>query len=275
MAYLKITIQGDPGLFEILTAELLSLGFDSFLETTDALEAYIEADIYQPWELKAMLSGFQILDYEVETLEDRNWNEEWEKNFQPITIADQVYVRASFHEPDPRYLHEIIVNPKMSFGTGHHDTTSLMISEQLKMEFQGKKVLDVGTGTGILAILASKLGAESVDATDIDSWSIANCVDNFEQNGMIKIRIHQGTIDELVFDHEFDIILANINKNILLGEIKYYAHLLQPGGTLLISGFYEDDNEDLINEAIKHDLQLIKNQTSQHWSCLVFHLKHI
>ena len=249
---------------------MLSLGFDSFLENPNSLEAYVETEIYQPTELKELLKRFQVMDFEVEDLEERNWNEEWEKNFEPIVITDKVFVRASFHAPDPRYPIEIVINPKMSFGTGHHDTTSLMVAEQLKLDVQDKRVLDVGTGTGILAILAAKLGAKSVDATDVDGWSLENCVENFEQNNAQNIQVHRGAINRLAFEEPFDIILANINKNVLLDEMTFYAALVKPKGVLVLSGFYEQDNDDLIREAGKNGLEPTRKLSSNYWSCLVF-----
>lgn len=197
-----------------------------------------------------------------------NWNEEWEKNYDPIAVDELVYVRASFHESQPGFRHEIVINPKMSFGTGHHATTYQVLRLQGEIDHQGKRVLDVGSGTGILAIMAHLLGAKEVEAFDIDDWCVENGNENFDLNGLAT-RMGLGTIRQVNPQGPFDIILANINKNVLLDELKIYSDLLISGGYLLLSGFYTEDIDDLVQEAKKHSLELLKTSSKDNWAALI------
>ena len=163
---------------------------------------------------------------------------------------------------------DVIINPKMSFGTGHHETTHLMVEEQLRIDHENKEVLDIGTGTGILAIMAHKLGAKRIFATDIDAWSISNCRENFDANQVQNISILEGTIHNLTFNEDFDIVYANINKNVLMEELPRYAELLKKDGILLLSGFYSEDKEDLIHHAARHNLQPDHSKTRNNWAML-------
>ena len=270
--YLKITIPCETRLQEILIAELSYLDYDSFQEVEKGIEAFINKDNFDSEGLKAVLGKYQTLaTFEIETLQQINWNAEWEKNFDPIYIAGKVQIRASFHEEKQGFDHDIVINPKMSFGTGHHETTHLMVTEQLSINHQNKKVLDVGTGTGILSILAGKLGAAAIVATDIDEWSISNCIENFDLNKVQNFEILQGTIDKLTFADKFDIILANINKNVLIEEIPIYCNLLAEGGKLVISGFYRKDNEDLLGIAHQSQMNLLHSNIRNDWSMMVLH----
>jgi ribosomal protein L11 methyltransferase len=270
--FLKITINTGVHHHDILIAELGAINYDSFQEQEEALEAYIVASSYEEDRLLQILDRYHIRhDFQVEALENINWNEQWEKNFDPVYISDQVQIRATFHQPLPAYRFDIIINPKMSFGTGHHETTHLIVAEQLSIDHKNKCVLDVGTGTGVLAIMAHKLGASSITVTDIDDWCISNCRENFELNNLENFDILQGTIDKLTLPGTYDIIFANINKNVLLEEMKYYEKLLAQGGHLILSGFYEEDLPDITDKAKSVGLSNKRQHTRNNWAML--HLK--
>lgn len=272
MSYIEISLQIDPDFTEIMMAELAELGFESFVETEDGLEAYIQDDIFEDLPIKNMLEGYAertAISYAFKKIAKQNWNEEWEKNFQPISIGNDIYVRADFHASQPDFLYEIIITPKMSFGTGHHETTSMVMEHQLTIPHKDKKVLDVGTGTGILAILASKLGATYISAFDIDEWSVENTIENVALNNAEKILVRLGTIEDEPTE-KYEIVLANINRNILLQQIPAYKNFMVDGGSLVISGFYETDIADIqvVAESVglKKVAQLSKNQ----WASVVF-----
>jgi ribosomal protein L11 methyltransferase len=268
--YFKIVIQAEPALHEMLIAELEALEFDSFQELDEELEAFVLEQYYNEKSLKSLLKKYAIDDrFRVEIIPPTNWNEQWEKNFQPVYVNEEVQIRASFHAAHPQFNHDIVINPKMSFGTGHHETTHLIIEMQLGIDHLDKDVLDLGTGTGILAIMAHKLGAKSITATDIDDWSIENCKENFELNGVKNYRILQGTVDKLTLDDKYSIILANINKNVLLAELSYYGELLSINGTLILSGFYEADIADIADRAAMYSLEIKHRKTMNHWAALL------
>ena len=268
--YLKITIQADTATHEILIAELEALDFDSFQELDDELEAYVLEHLYKEKSLETLLKKYGLADrFRAETIPITNWNEQWEKNFQPVYVNQEVQIRASFHQPLPEFKYDIVINPKMSFGTGHHETTHLIIEMQLSLDQRNKDILDIGTGTGILAIMAHKLGADSITVTDIDDWSIENCRENFELNGVKKYRILQGTIDKLTLGRKYPFIFANINKNVLLSELQYYKELLEEKGSLILSGFYEADITDIDKAANIHSLRIKHKKTMNNWSALL------
>ena len=196
-----------------------------------------------------------------------NWNEEWEKNYDPIDVEGKCLVRATFHDSGENYDYEIIVNPKMSFGTGHHATTYQMLSYQMKLTQEGKKIMDVGCGTGILTIMAAKRGASQLVSTDIDDWCIENSEENFSLNNLSDVKMIKGQIEE-VQESDFDIILANINKNVLLDQIQSYSKKLKDGGELILSGFYKDDIPDLEKEALKHGLSKKTETERENWAMM-------
>lgn len=281
MNYIELQIQVSPEYTDILMAELAELNFESFVETDEGLNAYIiESDFNAVAidDLVAKYASQTAIAYQVSTLEKRNWNAEWEQSYQPIEVADRVQVRASFHEPDERFQYDIVINPKMSFGTGHHETTAMMLEQQLRLNHQGKTVLDVGTGTGILAILAAKMGARAVLAFDIEEWAVENTRENAELNNCPQITVFQGTIDDInsptnVLDWTpsvFDIVLANINRNVLLREIPIYTNLLKDGGFLVVSGFYEQDAPDIQQKAAEAGLTLKVGMSHNQWTSLAF-----
>jgi ribosomal protein L11 methyltransferase len=270
--YLEIKINILPDFADILLAELVD--FDSFSETETGINAYILTSDFEEQSLLDLQEKYHELftfDYQIGELEDKNWNEEWEKNFTHTQVDLDVLIRASFHPADPAFAYEIVINPQMSFGTGHHDTTAGVVREMLLLDFKGKRVLDAGTGTGILAIMAEKLGASSSYAYDIDQWSYNNCVDNFALNLSKNIAIEQGDADLLQkFGAEFDIILANINKNVLLADIPIFQKHIKENGYLVLSGFYQNDIEDMLACCLTFGLGLEKQTVSENnWAVLV------
>lgn len=272
MKYLKITLPCEETVRDLLIALLSDLNYDSFEETDTDIIAYIDENIFSRSDLEDVLRAepFNNIAFSVKPLEEKNWNEEWEKNFQPITIHETVRIRASFHSKNPEFPYDIVIDPKMSFGTGHHETTSLMISAQLSIDHRGKKILDLGTGTGILSIMSAKLGAAYIVATDIDDWCMDNSLENFNLNSVSNFQLKKGKISNLELDDVFDIILANINKNVLIEEIPHYKNYLAEKAYLLLSGFYEKDMEDIMKVTQQAGLQLMKKSVKNHWTCLLF-----
>ncbi|MGB6268407.1 MAG: 50S ribosomal protein L11 methyltransferase [Olleya sp.] len=258
---------------EILIAELGYAGFESFVETEEGVTAYIQKEEWN----EEILNDIQILKsdefkitYIFEEIEQTNWNEEWEKNFNPIVVDDACAVRAPFHDKfDTQY--EIIIEPKMSFGTGHHETTHMMIQHILKNNFEGKSVLDMGCGTAVLAILAEMKGAKPIDAIDIDNWCYLNSLENVERNNCKHISVYEGEAS-LLTNKKYDIIIANINRNILLSDIKVYVKCLNPKGTLFLSGFYEEDIPLIEKECNNYNLNLKKTLKRNNWVALQFEI---
>ncbi|MDY3339092.1 50S ribosomal protein L11 methyltransferase [Riemerella anatipestifer] len=265
----KFTITPPQPWSEILMAELIHIGFDSFTEETNGILAYIPKNDLNEDTIKSLYifeqEGVEI-DYTYTEMPNINWNEEWEKNFSPINVEDKVYIRAEFHEPQP-LDYEIIIQPKMSFGTGHHATTYLMVQQMLEMDFQGKKVLDMGCGTSVLAIFAKLKGAGDTLAIDIDPWSVENSKENADRN-QVSLRIEEGTAENLG-QEKFDIILANINRNILISDIPTYVSVLEKGGKLLLSGLCFFDVEDIMEVCTAHNLTLNKKVQREEWVSLL------
>jgi ribosomal protein L11 methyltransferase len=272
MYYTRLQVICNSEYSEILMAEIAEAGFDTFMENEKGFEAYAEQDKYDKQklqEVKDKYGQFTPVVFYQDKIEKKNWNEEWEKNYEPIIVDDKCLIRADFHKPEKQYRHEIIITPKMSFGTGHHQTTYLMVKNQMDMDHRNKTVMDAGCGTAILSVMASKLGAMRVDAFDIDEWSVINGQENVEVNKCNNITIRQGKISDLTFNDNFDIILANINKNILLVEMAQYAAYLKPGGLLLLSGFYEKDIPDLMAEAMRYSLEKVRSDARENWAALL------
>lgn len=272
MYHTRLHVTCDQDFAEILMAELAEANFDTFLETDDGFEAYVEGDGFDKSLVHHIQQKYQDvtrLTFSYSRIEKKNWNEEWEKSFSPIVVDNKCLIRASFHEVDKRYPYEIVITPKMSFGTGHHQTTWLMVRNMLDIDHQNKRVMDAGCGTAILSILASKLGAAQVEAFDIDGWSVENGNENLQVNGCRNVRIQQGKVNEVELKGEFDIILANINKNVLLDEMKTYAGWLCKDGLLLLSGFFTIDTPDLLQKAATHSLVEVKRDERETWASLL------
>jgi ribosomal protein L11 methyltransferase len=265
--YIEVTINtGDSQQQELLIALLSNEGYDGFEETDVFIKACIEENKFEKEILENVLQPFQ-LSYTLQLIAPRNWNAEWESGYQPVIVDEFAAVRAHFHQPITNVTHELIITPKMSFGTGHHATTWQMMKLMQQVDFTNKKVFDFGCGTGVLAILAEKLGAAEIHATDIDDWCIENTIENAVMNSCTKIKAIQSDVPPS--DQVFDIILANINRHILLQFMKQLSAILQPNGYLFLSGFYKDENSLLIDEAARHQLQLIRSSERHNWSSLI------
>ncbi|WP_196885492.1 50S ribosomal protein L11 methyltransferase [Aureivirga sp. CE67] len=256
---------------EILIAELGMVGFESFVENEEGFKAYIQK---REWnenileEISILNSEMFTISYEVKEIEQVNWNEEWEKNFEPIQVADLVSIRAPFHE-NPNLKYDIVIEPKMSFGTGHHQTTNLMIQQLIDLDLENKKVLDMGCGTGILAIFAEMKGAQPIDAIDIDNWCFVNSVENVDRNNCKHISVYEGEAS-LLDGKSYDLIIANINRNILLNDIETYNNCLNEGGVLLLSGFYTEDIPIMDEKASSLGLKLDKTLELNNWVSLKY-----
>lgn len=254
---------------EILIALLAEIGFDTFQESENGLSAYIPEDAFNKNILEEeVLDKFQSISYTVSSIAQENWNETWEKNYEPMQIGD-VYIRAPFHEKKEDVKYELIIEPKMSFGTGHHATTSLMVLEMLKTDFREKSVLDMGCGTSLLAILAAKLGAKKILAIDIDDWAVENSRENCLRNNTPEIVVQKGDAS-LLKGKSFDIILANINRNILLQDMHQYSASLNNGGEILFSGFYETDMDAIKESAGKEGMEYKTYDVLNQWAVLRF-----
>lgn len=253
----------EPGT-EILIAELGELDFESFIETEEGVSAYIQKDFWNETILKDIYilqnPEFKI-SYTIENIEQVNWNEEWEKNFTPIDVDGECYVRAPFHEKS-NAEYEIVIEPKMSFGTGHHETTHMMIQHLLATDVIGKKTLDMGCGTAILAILAEMKGAKPIDAIDIDNWCYLNSIENAERNNCKDISVYEGDAS-LLIGKKYDVIIANINRNILLNDMQTYVDCLNENGILFLSGFYTEDfeaiNESCVSKGLTFEKEIVRN----------------
>lgn len=254
MNYQKVKIKITPfqeWLRDVLSAQLAEIGFDSFIETEDGLEAFVPESLYDESNMLAILDNYSDnfeFETEAELIPEQNWNEVWEKNyFQPLLIGDCL-IRAPFHSDYPSAKYEIVIEPNMAFGTGNHETTSSIIEQILITDLADKKVLDMGCGTGILAILASMKGAREITAIDIDKWAYEATVENAQINNCPNIKAFQGDAS-LLGNESFDVIFANIHKNVLLNDMPAYCQVLKPGGNLIMSGFYQHDIPDIKEKA--------------------------
>lgn len=265
MHYIELTCNLVTDTQDLLSAYLITglgeIGFESFDEEEKLIKAYIPENFYSQASLEEFIKEipeeFGKVNWQIEKIVQQNWNAEWEKHFNPVLIYNTVLIKASFHQNLPEYPFVILIDPKMSFGTGHHSTTALMIKTMLSLDFEGKKVLDMGCGTGVLAIMAKLQGASDVTAIDIDEWAVSNAAENFQLNQIADYELLHGGA-ELLAGKEFDIILANINRNILINDMNAYTKSLKPGGIILISGIYHNDL-DQVREAAEHNGVKYKN----------------
>lgn len=253
---------------DLLSSELGEIGFESFSPEGEALVAYVQKPVFDESALKQLLSDFEYdskITFEANEAEEKDWNEEWEKNyFEPIVIGDQCVVHGSFHKDIPVAKYDIVINPKMAFGTGYHATTTLMMKALLSHDLTGKSLLDMGCGTAILAILSKKKGSGRTVGIDIDEWAYENAKENIVMNGTPDIEIRLGGADALK-EETFDIIMANINRNILLQDIQHYAKRLHIGSLLFMSGFYESDIPVIEAETQKYGLRKISYEKQNDW----------
>lgn len=260
---------------EVLTAELAEVGFESFVDTYDGLKAYIVADQYQDNLLDGLMT-MMIPDLTISwaktLIEDQNWNAEWEKNFEPIDVEGKCLIRAPFHPTSKDHNFEIVIEPKMSFGTGHHATTYLMIAELMDIAVAGKSVLDMGCGTGVLAIKAEKQGAVSIDAIDIDDWAFENTLENVERNQCSQIKTIKGGAEAIPLGAKYDVVLANINRNILTRDMAAYVGSMKPEGQILFSGFFTTDRSDIEKVAVDLGLKFLNQRIRGEWTMLRFGL---
>ena len=276
MDYNKITIDINPPeewLRDVLTAQLGEIGYESFLETETGVEAFIPTINYHEDNLFEVIKSFEedfTFEVHAETIKSRNWNEVWEKNyFKPLVIKDECVIRAPFHTDFPKAKYEIVIEPNMAFGTGNHETTSMMVETILENDMENKTVLDMGCGTGILGILASMKGAKKVTAIDIDEWSFTGASENALLNNIENMLVKQGDAG-LLGSEKFDIIFANIHKNVLINDLPDYFGVLQPGGLLVMSGFYTDDIRDIKNRAENLGLKDSGFKTKNNWIAYSF-----
>ncbi len=277
MDYIELKCQIQPfteEIAEILIAELGELDYESFTQSDDAVEAYIQVPLFDMEVVKQISLNYLsnapfTLSYSHKTIESQDWNAVWESNFDPVIIADQVVIRASFHTDTPKVPHDIVIDPKMSFGTGHHSTTSLMVQSILDTDLTGKTVLDMGCGTSLLAILASQRNATKIDAIDIDEWPYKNSIENIKNNGANNISVFLGDA-ALLEGKKYDVVLANINRNILLNDMKHYVACLPKGGKLIMSGFYTEDLSYIQDEAKKNNMEYISHKVDLNWVAVCF-----
>ncbi len=272
MHLVKITV---PIVFiEILIAELSEASYEAFEEVETGLLAYVPNELYNEDVLLELQQNYSeaSFTYTVEVVEQENWNAQWEANYDYVVVADVCLIKSSFHQIERKYPYEILINPKMSFGTGHHETTTLMLEHILELEVAGKRVLDAGCGTGILAILAYQRHAAQVQGFDIDEWPVANALENVTLNNCPNLDIWQGDIQTVPIAEKYDILIANIQRNVLMAEMQHYAARLAPQGILLLSGFYEADVVDLCACAAEYQLKFVSQKMKNNWVALKLQL---
>ncbi len=281
MKYFEAIIQTTPSnetINDILSALLAEIGFESFVQEEGSLKAYIQQQLYSKDAFSEILNDFPIPDtkinWEVLEAEDKNWNEVWEKNyFQPIVIGNRCVIHSTFHNDVPQADYDIVINPQMAFGTGHHETTSLLIEALLEEDFTGKRVLDMGCGTAILAIMACMRGAKDCMAIDIDEWCVRNSLENLSLNHINNVDVKLGDASILSSNGKYDVIIANINRNILLADMKSYVACMEPGATLFMSGFYVEDIPAICDEARLYGLHFVHHTEKNNWAAVRFTLE--
>lgn len=268
MEYIEIRIDNlTPEVKDLLVFYLGENGFDSFTEDGEDLLAYIPSKWYN-YDQVNEICGKQKASFRETLIPDQNWNQEWEKNFEPVVISGRCLVRAPFHPAGHDVEYDIVIMPKMSFGTAHHETTSGVISLMLDLDLAGKRILDMGCGTGVLAILAEKKGAREIVAIDNDEWAFENSVENVARNNCSKISVIIGGAEKIA--GKFDVVIANINRNILLGQMKDYGECTSPGSLLVLSGFYEDDLPAIKESAAGKGFSFTSSVSENNWVAAIF-----
>lgn len=281
MKYIEVSFTVTPQsetACDIIAALTAELGFESFVPFDNGTIGYVPASLYDEQSVAEVLADFPMPDtavvFSAREMEDKNWNEEWEKNFfEPIVVDNRCVIHSTFHKDYPEALYDIIINPQMAFGTGHHQTTRLIISYLLDIDLTGKTVLDMGCGTSILAILASMRGAKALTAIDIDEWCVNNSIDNLELNNISNIKVFQGDASSLAAEGPFDVIIANINRNILLADMQYYVARMNEGAEIYFSGFYESDLPMIQAEAERLGLTFLSHRVEKEWTAAQFVLR--
>jgi ribosomal protein L11 methyltransferase len=271
MNYTQVIVVVEPLIVgrEILIAELAELGFESFVDTETGFEAYIPESEFKKKEFEAipLLADKEFtISYQITSIEQQNWNQQWEESFEPIEVESRLLIRAPFHQAPPKNVLDIIIEPKMSFGTGHHETTYLIAKRLLDLSLENKSILDMGCGTGILAILAKKKKCGNILAIDNDEWAYTNCIENCQRNH-VDIEVVLGDAHDIK-NNKFDVIIANINRNILLRDMHIYADALNDKGLLLLSGFFMVDKNILMEQAQQLGLKLHFEATKNEWAML-------
>jgi ribosomal protein L11 methyltransferase len=269
---LSITVEPREQGSDVLIAQLSELEFESFVETESGFLAYIQQQDFDESRLNLVFSlyaDFFKINYSVKIIPQQNWNKEWESSFQPIDVSGKCYIRAPFHDAKKGYAYDVIIEPKMSFGTGHHNTTQLMIRKLMELDVDNKSLLDMGCGTGVLAIVASMMGSNPITAIDIDDWSYENTIENLAKNNINNVLVNKGNA-QILEEKVFHTILANINKNVLLADMPVYFKSLEKGGNLVLSGFFETDIPDLTAKATELGLKLKDKAVSEQWTMLHF-----
>ncbi|MCR8892133.1 50S ribosomal protein L11 methyltransferase [Bacteroides caecigallinarum] len=276
MKYFEVTFSANPcneTITDILSALTAEIGFESFVECEGGMQAYIQQSLFDEEALKNIIADFPIPDtkitYTITEPEDKDWNEEWEKNFfQPIVIEDRCVIHSTFHKDYPKAEYDIVINPQMAFGTGHHETTSSILGELLDADLKGKSVLDMGCGTSILAILASMRGADPVTAIDIDDWCVNNSRDNIALNNINNITVELGDASLLEGRKPFDVIIANINRNILLNDMAAYTACMHKGSEIYMSGFYVQDIDAIRSKGESLGLKFVHYREKNNWAAV-------
>ena len=276
MKYFEVTFSANPcneTITDILSALTAEIGFESFVECEGGMQAYIQQSLFDEEALKNIIADFPIpnteITYTITEPEDKDWNEEWEKNFfQPIVIDNRCVIHSTFHKDYPKAEYDIVINPQMAFGTGHHETTSSILGELLDADLKGKSVLDMGCGTSILAILASMRGADPVTAIDIDDWCVNNSRDNIALNNINNITVELGDASLLEGRKPFDVIIANINRNILLNDMAAYTACMHKGSEIYMSGFYVQDIDAIRSKGESLGLKFVHYREKNNWAAV-------
>ena len=276
MKYFEVTFSANPcneTITDILSALTAEIGFESFVECEGGMQAYIQQSLFDEEALKNIIDDFPIpetdITYTITEPEDKDWNEEWEKNFfQPIVIDNRCVIHSTFHKDYPKAEYDIVINPQMAFGTGHHETTSSILGELLDADLKGKSVLDMGCGTSILAILASMRGADPVTAIDIDDWCVNNSRDNIALNNINNITVELGDASLLEGRKPFDVIIANINRNILLNDMAAYTACMHKGSEIYMSGFYVQDIDAIRSKGESLGLRFVHYREKNNWAAV-------